>query len=551
MSRAVATGIPAPRIDPQTLRVWYHDADEIAVLDLREEGVFSQGNIFFASCLPLSRLELLIADRVPRPDTRIVVVDAPDGDLDRAAGRLAALGRKNVSVLAGGVAGWAAAGLPLYTGVHVPSKAFAEVVEVALHTPAIAVDELERRLAAGDDLVVLDSRTTEEFARAAVPGAISVPGADLVRHVRDLAPDPATTVVVNCGGRTRSIIGAQALINAGTPNPVVSLAGGLLAWRLAGLTPEAGAGRVPAPASPVAAAWARSVSADLAARFRLARIDAATLARFRADPDRTTYLVDVRRPEEFALGHLPGALPVPGGQLVQETDSHIVVHGARVVLVDDGDLSRAHITASWLVQLGLADVHVLESGLGEGPLETGDHRPAVLGLQAALAAGVPALAPAALAAELQAGTAVVVDIDPAAAYRAGHVPGAALALRTELATQVPVLRAGRRVVLTSGDGTLARLAAAELAGAGEDTIAWLAGGTAGWRAAGLPLETATEWCVGGGGNDVWLSPTQRPGDRAAAARDYLAWELALPAQVATDPDVRFAIVLPTATRETA
>lgn len=528
-------------IDPQSLRAWYHDTAEIAVLDLREEEEFSQGNIFFASCLPLSRLELLLADKLPRRQTRIVVVEAPAGDLQRGAAKLEALGYLDVSTLAGGIDGWREAGLPVYTGVHVPSKAFAEVVEVKLHTPAIEVEDLSARQARGENLVVIDSRTTEEFVRNTVPGAVGVPGADLVRHVRDLAPDPKTTIVVNCGGRTRSIIGAQALLNAGAPNPVVSLSGGLLAWRLAGLTPETGAGRIPVRPSSSAGEWARGASDHLAERFGLRRIRESDLAAFHTDPDRTTYLFDVRRPEDYVQGHLPGALSVQGGQLVQETDSHVVVHGARVVLADDGDLSRAHITASWLVQLGVSDVYVLETGLGDGALENGDHRPHILGLQAAILDGEAAVTPVALNEKLTAGGVTVIDIGLAAAYRSGHVPNAYLGRRTELSAHLASVAGGNEIVLTSEDGTLARLAAFELRDVGSGSIRWLAGGTSGWKNAGLALATGEEKLIGSGGTDVWLTPTQRP-DPAAAARKYLDWELGLPTQVAADPDIRFAIV---------
>ena len=62
-----------------------------------------------------------------------------------------------------------------------------------------------------------------------------MPGAELVYRFADLTPSPETTVIVNCGGRTRSIIGAQSLINAGFRNKIMSLKDGTMAWHLAGL----------------------------------------------------------------------------------------------------------------------------------------------------------------------------------------------------------------------------------------------------------------------------------------------------------------------------
>ena len=76
--------------------------------------------------------------------------------------------------------------------------------------------------ASTSSMVVVDSRPFDEFQRVSIPGATNVPGAELVLRIHDIAPSPDTLVVVNCAGRTRSIIGAQSLINAGLPNKVMS-----------------------------------------------------------------------------------------------------------------------------------------------------------------------------------------------------------------------------------------------------------------------------------------------------------------------------------------
>src|SRR5205807_9155484 len=106
----------------------------------------------------------------------------------------------------------------------------------------------------------LHSRAYEEYHSNSIPGAISVPGAELVYRYNELVPSSDTFVVVNCGGRTRSIIGAQSLIDAGVPNRVVSLKDGTMAWHLAGFDVLAGAtGRAPeASAEGIAAAQARA-----------------------------------------------------------------------------------------------------------------------------------------------------------------------------------------------------------------------------------------------------------------------------------------------------
>src|SRR2546428_13725173 len=99
-------------------------------------------------------------------------------------------------------------------------------------------------------MVIVDSRTFEEYARACVPGAISVPGGELVRGIADLVPRPDTPIVVHCGGRTRSYIGAESLRRMRLPNPIVALENGTMGWDLAGLTLERGATRrAPAPSA--------------------------------------------------------------------------------------------------------------------------------------------------------------------------------------------------------------------------------------------------------------------------------------------------------------
>src|SRR5271170_4876958 len=358
------------KITPAELRGRFRSAGEIAIADAREEGNFHEGHLLMASCLPLSRLELLAPGLLPRRSAPIVVCDDGEGLADRAAARLIEGGWSDVSVLAGGVGAWAAAGYPTYSGVHVPSKAFAEVVEHEYGTPWISAEELAQRQQRGETLAIFDSRSYEEYHTNSIPGAVSVPGAELVYRFDELVPSPDTFVVVNCGGRTRSIIGAQALRDAGVPNQVVSLKDGTMAWHLAGFDVVAGAtGRFP-PVSPEGIAAARQRAETVARRFGVPSIDRATLALWQREAEqRTLYVLDVRDPAEYRAGHLPGSLMAPGGQLVQETDSWLGTWGARVVLVDDTGV-RARMTASWLKRMGW-DAAVLEGGHDGVELERG------------------------------------------------------------------------------------------------------------------------------------------------------------------------------------
>ena len=543
---------------PPALKTMLAAGGEVALIDLREEGVFAQRHLLFARSLPLSRLELSFARLVPRRATRVVLCDDNDDLAERAGKILACACYTNLFALAGGVASWEAAGFPLFSGVNVPSKAFGEFVEHTRGTPSIGAEELAALMRDKADLVVLDSRPFDEYQRVSIPTAVNVPGAELVLRVRDLAPSPETTVVVNCAGRTRSIIGAQSLINAGVPNKVAALRNGTMGWSLAGLTCDRGkTRRAPGPSSE-ALAWAKAAAQEVARRFGITRIDRPTLARLRADAARTLYLFDVRDPDEYAAGHVAGALSAPGGQLVQATDAYIGTLGARVVLVDEAEV-RALMTASWLRQMGFADVFVLAEAGAEteapaAPL-LGEPQPRELAIDCAD-----------LAALLARDAATVVDLSLSRDYRAAHIPGAWFAIRSRLAQALAKIPLRGTLVLTSEDGVLAGLAArdtcrpresgdpvhtdsAVITGSrlsrfalGRDDsvveVRWLDGGNAAWRAAGHPL-TDADPRMADEAIDVWLKPYERPHDTTQAMRDYLAWEVDLPARVAADGTARF------------
>lgn len=515
-------------IDAQTLKSWLHDGAEIALLDAREEVPFDLRHILMAACVPAGRVETIVGDSVPRRGTRVVWCDDGEGLAERAAARMEGLGYTDVSLLTGGVSAWEAAGYRVYSGVHVPSKAFAEVVEHEAGTPWIDAAALDRLIQSGTDMVLLDSRSYEEYHNNSIPTAISVPGAELVYRFHDLVPSKDTLVVVNCGGRTRSIIGAQSLINAGVPNKVVSIQNGTQGWHLAGLQVLKGAtARAPA-VSPAGHAAARAAAARVAERFGVRTIGSATLDAWRAEADqRALFVFDVRSPEDYAAGHLPGMKNVPGGQLVQETDRHAAIWGGRVVCVDD-DGVRAIMTAHWMMQMGWDAVAMTLDRL-DG--EIGPHRETVLGADEAPAIGVE---------ELAARAAVVVDLDWSRSYIDGHIPGAWFAIRSRLADDLVPLPTAEAIVFTSGDGVLARLAAAEWDGRAPAPVFALDGGTQAWAASGRPLETGATR-MASAAEDMRLRAREMPGRVEDAMNAYLTWEIALAEQMATDEDQRFRV----------
>ncbi len=524
------------RIDARTLHGWIEDGQELAILDAREEGEFGASHLFWAVPCPLSRRELRVRALLPRLGTRVVCVDDGRGLADRLGSYLESIGCDAVAVLDGGVAAWAAQGFVLFSGVNVPSKAFGEWVEHHYGTESVDAPELKRWIDGGRNMVVLDSRTAEEFSRMSIPSGISVPGGELAYRIGDLAPDPETLVVVNCAGRTRSILGAESLRRAGVPNKVLALRNGTMGWELAGYNCERGRADRFAPSLPRTASLALDRAKAFAEQSGVGVIGAIDLARFEDDPDRTLYVLDVRDPGEFRAGPRPGSRNAPGGQLVQATDGWIAVRGARIVLLDDTG-ARARMTGAWLRQMGHRDVFVVEGGLEE-LRETGT---AIVPVPE-LGALVPVLDVPALVRLLDAGdNTVVIDLARSVDYREGHIPGALWGIRTRLDGLAKFLAGARHVVLASPDGVLARLAVDEVRGLCGAEVRVLEGGTEAWHAFGRPLvkdrsTPADAACV-----DVSLRPYDRNSGVAEAMQAYLDWEIDLVNEINRDGTVRFGV----------
>jgi rhodanese-related sulfurtransferase len=354
-----------PSVSPPEVRRALLLREEIALLDVRHEAAFATGHPLFAANMAADRIALEAAMRLPRKDVPIVLYDAGEGLVTAAAERLAALGYTSVSQLDGGVQAWKRAGYELFQDVNSYAKAFGELVESRRHTPSLSAPEVAQLIVSKANIAVLDVRRFDEYTTMNIPGSVSVPGAELVLRAAAVAPDPATTIIVNCAGRTRSIIGAQSLINAGVANKVVALRNGTMGWTLAHQDLEHGAGR---RGGIGLFKGAEANAREAAYRAGVRRVDMADAKAFEAARGRTFYRFDVRDAEEYAAGHLTGFRHYAGGQLVQEIDMAAPVRGARILLADDKGV-RADMTASWLAQMGW-EVYVLDGGY-DGALEVG------------------------------------------------------------------------------------------------------------------------------------------------------------------------------------
>jgi rhodanese-related sulfurtransferase len=506
-------------VDARTLKAWLSDGREVALLDVREHGQYGMGHLFFAVPLPYSRFELGLPALVPNRSVRLVLCDGGDGIAARAAVRAAALGYTNVSVLEGGVPAWGATGYTLYAGVNVPSKVFGEIVEHQRHTPRISARDLEAMRERGDNFVIVDGRPWAEYRKMSIPGGICCPNGELVLRIGDIAPDPSTKIVVNCAGRTRSIIGAQTLIDFGVPNPVFALENGTQGWFLAGLELARNADRRYGEAhagSVEQQSWAQRFAQACGAPS----VAPSTAHAWLGDATRTTYFFDVRIAEEFAADGLAGFVHAPGGQLVQATDQWVGVRGARIVLYD-GEEVRAPVIAGWLHQLGheaywLADVATAKSF---------DWRRSAGGVEPRVP---PSISVGEAAAALRAGTTTVLDLRPGMAYRKGHIAGAIWAIRPKIGA---ALQPAGTIILVADEPAVAALAALDLAEAGSNDIRLLGGGYAAWCDAGLPVEASPNRPTDAECIDFLFFTHGRHDGDAEAARQYLAWETGLLAQL--------------------
>lgn len=504
-------------IHASTVKSWLQDGEEIAFLDVREHGQYGEGHPFFVVSVPYSRLEIDVRRLVPRLSTRIVLMDHDDGVAARAAGRLAELGYTDVSELERGVNGWSAAGLQLFKGVHLPSKTFGELVEHAYDTPRIQAPELQAMFDRGEPVVVLDGRPLDEFRKMNIPGALCCPNIELPYRIHTLVNDDTTPIVINCAGRTRSIIGAQTLINAGVPNPVFALENGTQGWYLNDLPLEHGNSRQYGPvdvAAPELQPRREAAQAE-AGRHGASTISVGELAAWMKDATRNTFLLDVRTPEEFAAGTVPGAQHAPGGQLLQGTDLYVGVRGARLVLVDT-DGVRAPLAAAWLRQVG-HQAYLLEQ---QAPLS------AVRGSASATPEReLPVVTAAQVKAGLQAGNLRLLDVRSSTKFRASHIDGAVWAIRPRITTLGA--QDARPVVLVADDPRVAVLAATEIGG----EVSVLTADVAAWRDAGLgvvasPDTPPDEECI-----DFLFFVHDRHDGNKQAARRYLEWETGLIAQL--------------------
>lgn len=519
-----------------------------ALVDVREKGNFVQRHIFKAVPIPRGLIELRFPQRIPWKDVPVIVYDDGDDRTGRAAETISALGYADVRVLDGGLSAWADAGLRTDYGTNVPGKDYGEKVAVVRKTPHLTPDQIVERRQQGDNIIILDSRTREEFERSHVPGAYSVPGGELATRIHSVLDAPENkdaTIVVNCAGRTRSILGADVLIRMGIDNPVYALENGTMAWSMAGHELERGDGpELPIPDSEAAREASRQFAARVAGDDGVGTIAVDQLRDLQQSSE-YHYVVDVRLPAEYESGHIAGSASLPAGQIALAGDELLAVNQAHIVMVSNSDV-RSRVGGSLARQIGYPKVSYLVGGLeawqesGQA-LESGtaSETPAVGGTTGA------SISVAELKSALDAGDApAIIDVKGSGDYALSHIAGSTWIPRGDLERRIESVVPSKTdaIVITCDSGVRSSLAAATLADMGYENVRWLEGGLNAWKDAG------NQTVEGLDGADVPLKVAKddiemigRVGPLARNRQDmldYLEWEINLGDRYETEAEER-------------
>lgn len=108
------------------------------------------------------------------------------------------------------------------------------IAEARRVVPDETPEGLQRRLQAGEPVVLIDVRDPDEFRDGHIDGATNISRGFLEFRIASAAPDPNATIVLYCQTGLRSVLAGKVLKELGYRN-VLNLAGGYQRWVQAGL----------------------------------------------------------------------------------------------------------------------------------------------------------------------------------------------------------------------------------------------------------------------------------------------------------------------------
>jgi rhodanese-related sulfurtransferase len=508
------------RLRAEEARRQIHGPGEIAFLDVREAGQFGEGHALFAIPCAYSRLEARVPDLVPRYTAPIVLVDDGDGIAERAGARLVDMGYSDVALIESGMPAWAAAGFPVYKGVNVPSKVLGEIAEGVWHPKTLKPEDLAAWKAEDRPFRFYDARPPVEYAKMRVPGAECLPNGELAHRLPAIA-ESETPIVITCAGRTRGIIGAIGVMLAGHAGPVMALENGTQGWALSGGKLERGNSAAPYPElTDAQRKKSRETAMTLAGTYGLELADPVRVETLLAEPEVTTYLLDVRSSEEATADLISGSVHALSGQL----------RSARIMLLDDGGM-RAALAAFWLHQLGYEPYICLLDDAMRATLkrlsssEAFNFRP-----KSPKPPSLPTIDPVRARYCVALGEAVLVDMRGSLDYRKAHVEAARWLVRPR-AERLARALAGKSVYLVVDDIQAAAWAAEDIRKAGVKDVSVVEGGHAALVKAGASVVGTPDEPSDADAIDHLFFVHDRHDDNLEASRRYLEWETGLIAQM--------------------
>ncbi|KJS87318.1 MAG: hypothetical protein JM58_04530 [Peptococcaceae bacterium BICA1-8] len=515
-------------ISVESLKELMQSEQEFALIDIREKPEYEKGQIFGASLVPRRMLEWRISALVPVRDTKIIVYDDEGRRSFFAAQKLNKHGYANAVYLEGGLNKWREMGFFVVEGVNVPSKAFGELVAAFENVNEIEPVEYKEWLDNNEDIVLLEVRPAEEVNRTgSIPGAINIAGVQLPLSINDYIKE-GKKIVTTCAGRTRGIIAAHTLKLMGVKN-VFDLKNGIQGWLLAGFELQRDIPVGPAP-STESVSKAGEFARKLAKTMGITYISVQKLKELRQVADKQTlYQLDVRTKEEYAKGHIPGSVFLPGGQALQCADENIAVRRGKIVLICDNFI-RSTITAFWQMQMGFPEVYVLSGGLeawienGE-ELEKGISQDVPLGLVEAKEK-VDLIDPLKLLSIIESEKNIsIIYVNESKKFAEGHLKNSYWVPRgwLELRVRDVIANLESPIVVTCEDGINSIFAAEVLKENGYQNSCVLEGGIEAWSKFGLPVEDGLVGIDGDPG-DVFLKPYERKTKFREAMLKYLSWE---------------------------
>ena len=187
-------------------------------------------------------------------------------------------------------------------------------------------------------------------------------------------------------------------------------------------------------------------------------------------------VVDIRRPEEFAVDHIPGALNINLNEDFTECASAFLDPSLPMVIVAD-DVNQTSVAATKLAHLGIADV---KGFLGGGIYAW---RQAKFATET-----ITNISAEELHRMLSQNGLLILDVREAIDYARGHVSGALNLPITQLELNLTKLDKGRSLVLMCAEGHRSSTAASLLARKGFHKLYSVTGGTSAWIKAGYAVE---------------------------------------------------------------